>query len=135
MVMTTVYVVETGRYSDRFVLGAYLSVEDAAHSLAHHWPGEVIITAFDKDHIIGGDSNLYVMNYYRELDWRDSSEEAITLRRLPDFHTIDPIVCVRDKPDYVPDITVVGSCESRVRETFNNTLEAEAVKRGWVSEW
>ena len=129
--MTTVYVVETGRYSDRFVLGAYLSMGDVADSLARHWPGEVSIAAFDKERIIGGDSNLYVMNYYRELDWRDSREEAITLCSLPDFQPIHPIVCVRDKPDYVPDITVVGSCESLVRETFNNTLEAEVVKMGW----
>ena len=129
--MTKVYVVETGQYSDRFVLGAYLSVDDAAHSLAHHWPGEVIITAFDKDHIIGGDSNLYVMNYYRELDWRDSSEETITLRSLPDFQPIDPIVCVRGKPDYVPDITVVGSDEFQVRKAFNNTLASDSLKRGW----
>ena len=129
--MTTVYVVETGKYSDRFVLGAYLSIADAAHSLAHHWPGEVNITAFDKERIIEGDNNLYVMNYYREIDWRDSREEAIALCSLPDFQPIDPIVCVRDKPDYVPDITVVGSCESQVRETFNNTLASESLKRGW----
>ena len=129
--MTAVYVVETGNYSDRFVLGAYLSVEEAAHSLAHHWPGGAIITAFDKERIFEGSNNLYVMNYYREIDWRDSSEEAITLCSLPDFQPIDPIVCVRDKPVYVPDITVVGSCESRVRETFNNTLASESLKRGW----
>lgn len=129
--MTTVYVVETGYYSDRFVLGAYLSIREAAHSLAHHWPGEVSITAFDKERIIEGDSNLYVMNYYREIDWRDSSEEAITLCDLPDFQLVRPIVCVREKPDYVPDITVVGSDESQVCKAFNDTLAVEAIKRGW----
>lgn len=129
--MTTVYVVEAGRYSDRFVLGAYLSMGDVADSLARHWPGEVSIRAFDKERIIEGSNNLYVMNYYREIDWRDSSEEAITLCSLPDPQPIDPIVCVRDKPEYVPDITVVGSDESQVRETFNNTLAAESLKMGW----
>lgn len=129
--MTTVYVVETGYYSDRFVLGAYLSMEGVADSLARHWPGEVSIKAFDKERVIEGDNNLYVMNYYREIDWRDSSEEAITLCSLPDFQPIDPIVCVRDKPDYVPDITVVGSDESQVRKAFNDTLASESLKRGW----
>lgn len=130
--MTTVYVVETGYYADRFVLGAYLSMGGVADSLACHWPGEVSITAFDKERVIEGDNNLYVMNYYREIDWRDPSEESITLCSLPDFQPIGPIVCVRDKPDYMPDITVVGSDESQVRETFNDTLAAEATKRGWV---
>ena len=129
--MATVYVIETGYYSDRFVLGAYLSVEDAAHSLAYHWPGEVSIIAFDKERIIEGSNNLYVMNYYREIDWRDESEEAITLCSLPEFQPIPPIVCVREKPDYVPDITVVGSDEQQVLKAFNDTLASESLKMGW----
>ena len=36
-----------------------------------------------------------------------------------------------EKPDYVPNITVVGSDESEVRKTFNNTLASESLKRGW----
>lgn len=129
--MTTVYVVETGYYADRFVLGAYLSMGGVADSLARHWPGEVSITAFDKERIIGGSNNLYVMNYYRELDWRDPREEKITLCSLPDFQPISPIVRVREKPDYLPDITVVGSDEQQVAQAFSDTLAAEAIKRGW----